>query len=103
SFEDVKEKFGSSDVSESHNAIFCCDEKDKMIPFLISKLDFKDQTSWVQGETRVNLVRRLRSLTKRYDGHDDKFIYFSNDDEIKKVKLDWDDWWNKISKTASLN
>ena len=97
SFEYVKEKIeaGGRGPYKYSKAIIRCKEKDKLIPYLISKLDFKDDTHWVQGETRVNLVRILRYITKCELGYSDKFIHNSNDEEIQKVKSVWKNWWHK--------
>lgn len=94
-FASVKEKLEQDARFKGFEEAIRCDEKDKLIPYLISKLDFKKNTFWVQGATRVNLIRILRYLTHCDFGYDDKFLYNSSDEEIQKVKSAWENWWQK--------
>lgn len=98
SFESVKEKIDSGDLMQNFQNIIDCKEKAKLIPYLISKIDFKHNTFWVQGEARVNVVRLLRYLTQQDLEYDDKFLYNSNDEEIQKVKAAWESAWERSSK-----
>lgn len=93
SFEFVKEKIDSGELKQSYQDIIGCKEKAKLISYLISKIDFKDNTSWFQGKARVNVVRLLRYLTHKDSGCDDKFLYNSTDEEIQKVKATWKSLW----------
>lgn len=93
SFEYVKGKIESGDLRGSYQDIMNCKDKARLIPYVISKLDFKDNTFWFQGEARVNLVRILRYLTQRDMAYDDNFLYNSNDEEIQKVKTAWQSLW----------
>jgi hypothetical protein len=86
SLEQLEEKIDSGKLQKLFNKVIQNPERSNLIPYLISKIDFQDNTEWFQSEARVNIVRLLRILTQQDGGYDDEFIYKCNDKEIQKVK-----------------
>ncbi|MFA6321839.1 MAG: hypothetical protein WCY36_08310 [Candidatus Omnitrophota bacterium] len=93
SLESLKKIIDSGRMNEVYQDIINSKEKDILVPYLISKIDFKDNTDWFQAEARVNIIRLLRYLTKKDLGYDDEFLYNSTDEEIQKVKASWENLW----------
>lgn len=93
SFREIKSFVEEGELRKNYQDIIGYKEKAKLIPYLISKLDFKDNTFWFQQEARVNIIRILRYLTKRATPYGDDYIYNSKDEEIQKIKSDWQKWF----------
>lgn len=89
SFEFLKKEMDSGLLGEKYKLIIDCKEKDKLIPYFISRIELQDDASWLQRENLVNAVRFLRYFTRKDLAYDDKFLYNSSGEEVQKVKAAW--------------
>jgi len=74
SFEYIKEQTEADNFDINIGNVISCKEKEKLIPYIISRLDFKYGPFWsrVQGEERVNSARVLRYFTGYKSGYNDR-------------------------------
>ncbi|PKP61619.1 hypothetical protein CVT91_02570 [Candidatus Atribacteria bacterium HGW-Atribacteria-1] len=97
SFEYIKEQTEADNFDLNIGNVIQCKEKEKLIPYIISRLDFKYGPFWSrpQGEDRVGSAHILRYFTGYTSGYNDRYLYNSSDEEIQKVKIAWENWWRK--------
>jgi len=97
SFEYIKEQTEADNFNINIGNVISCKEKEKLIPYIISRLDFKYGPFWSrpQGEDRVGSARILRYFTGHTSGYNDRYLYNSSDEEIQKVKFVWENWWRE--------
>ncbi len=97
SFEYIKEQTEADNFDLNIGNVIQCKEKEKLIPYIISRLDFKYGPFWSrpQGEDRVGSARILRYFTGYTSGYNDRYLYNSSDEEIQEVKIAWENWWRK--------